>query len=88
MVLWSTVLLAVLKAMGQKAHLWKTWQCFSWMWLFSKAKVRWMTPQWMHLNDRRGSGGWRSDPEVGLDKESWRARTEASLVTRPRALSL
>lgn len=38
--LWSAVLLAVLKAMGQKAHLWKTWQCRSWMWLFSKAKVR------------------------------------------------
>lgn len=75
--LWSAVLLAVLKAMGQKAHLWKTWQCRSWMWLFSKAKVRWTTPQWMHLDDR----GWRgrvSDPEVVLETEGWRAGTEPS----------
>lgn len=67
MALWSAVLLAVLKAMGQKAHLWKTWQCRSWMWLFSKAKVRWTTPQWMHLDDKGVCVEWGgSDPEMAL----------------------
>lgn len=64
------MLLAVLKAMGQNAHLWKTWQCRSWMWLFSKAKVRWTTPQCTHLDDRGGGGvAGASDPEVALGEE-------------------
>ena len=79
MALWSAVLLAVLKAMGQNAHLWKTWQCRSWMWLFSKAKVKWTTPQWMHLDDRGGAGGTgTSDQEVVLEEEGWRTEREPS----------
>lgn len=73
-VLWSEVLLAVLKAMGQNAHLWKTWQCRSWMWLFSKAKVRWTTPQWMHLKSRSEEG---VRPRDGTEKGGIEARSRA-----------
>lgn len=76
--LWSAVLLAVLKAMGQNAHLWKTWQCRSWMWLFSKAKVRWTTPQCTHLD--RVVGVWEAHE---IQKLCWGRRTEG----RSRAIS-
>lgn len=45
------MLSADLKAIGQKEHLWKTSQCFSWMCTFSMARVMKTTPQWMHLGD-------------------------------------
>lgn len=81
--LWSAVLLAVLKAMGQKAHLWKTWQCRSWMWLFNKAKVRWTTPQWMHLGDRGGGCQTRRWGEKRRDSRQQRGHVGA-LRSRPR----
>ena len=94
MALWSAVLLAVLKAMGQNAHLWKTWQCRSWMWLFSKAKVKWTTPQWMHLDNRCGGCGGsrhvrrRSSVGKGGMEDRNRAISGTLPLPLPRALSL
>lgn len=48
-VMWAVVLSVLLKAMGQKEHLWKTSQCLSWIWAFSIPSDMNTTPQWMHL---------------------------------------